>query len=51
MSETQTITDIRNIKNTIKEEIKKVEVANYQGQEFGNEGEYTYKGLLGGRCR
>ncbi|MBA5248751.1 MAG: hypothetical protein FE834_04345 [Gammaproteobacteria bacterium] len=48
MSEVQTITDIRTVKNQIKESIKTVSTSDYAEQKFGNEEEYTYKGLLGG---
>jgi len=48
MSEVQTITDIRTVKNQIKESIKTVNTSDYAEQKFGNEEEYTYKGLLGG---
>lgn len=48
MSEIQTITNIRDVKNKIKESIKTVDVSNYIEQKFGNEEEYTFKGLLGG---
>ncbi len=48
MSEIQTITNIRDVKNKIKESIKTVDVSNYTEQKFGNEEEYTFKGLLGG---
>jgi hypothetical protein len=43
MNEVQTITDIRTIKNAIKEGIKKVDTTNYQEEKFGKESEYTYK--------
>ncbi|CAC9513878.1 hypothetical protein [uncultured Gammaproteobacteria bacterium] len=48
MNEIQTITNIRDVKNKIKEGIKTINTADYAGQKFGNEQEYTYKGLLGG---
>ena len=48
MNEVQTITDIRTIKNAIKEGIKKVDTTNYQEKKFGNESEYTYEDLLEG---
>lgn len=48
MNEVQTITDIRTIKNAIKEGIKKVDTTNYQEEKFGNESEYTYEDLLEG---
>ncbi|SMN00798.1 hypothetical protein SPONL_1558 [uncultured Candidatus Thioglobus sp.] len=48
MSEVQTIIDIRNVKNKIKDSIKTVDTVDYAEQKFGNEDEYTYKGLLGG---
>ena len=48
MSEIQTITNIRDIKNKIKESIKTVDISNYAEQKFGNEEEYTYMDLLGG---
>lgn len=48
MSEIQTITNIRDAKNQIKESIKTVNISNYAEQKFGYEEEYTYKGLLGG---
>ncbi|CAC9519331.1 hypothetical protein [uncultured Gammaproteobacteria bacterium] len=48
MNEIQTITNIRDVKNKIKEGIKTINTADYAGQKFGNEQEYTYEGLLGG---
>jgi hypothetical protein len=48
MNEIQTITDIRDVKNKIKKGIKTINTADYAGQKFGNEQEYTYEGLLDG---
>lgn len=48
MSEIQTITNISDIKNQIKESIKTVDTSDYTEKKFGEEEEYTYKGLLGG---
>jgi hypothetical protein len=48
MSEIQTIIGINNVKNTIKNNIKTVDISNYTEQKFGNEEEYTYQGLLVG---
>lgn len=46
MSEIATITNIREHKDTIKEKIASIDVKQFEGQTFGNEGEYTYQELL-----
>ncbi|CAC9540939.1 hypothetical protein [uncultured Gammaproteobacteria bacterium] len=48
MNEIKTITDIRDVKNKIKKGIKTINTADYAGQKFGIEQEYTYEGLLDG---
>ncbi len=48
MNEIKTITDIRDVKNKIKKGIKAINTADYAGQKFGIEKEYTYEGLLDG---
>ena len=48
MNEIKTITDIRDVKNKIKKGIKAINTADYAGQKFGIEQEYTYEGLLDG---
>lgn len=44
----QSITDIKSTVESIKCEIKDVDINQHDGQFFGNENEYIYKGLLGG---
>ena len=46
--EINSITDIKNLRNEIKDLIKSVDFKIYQGQTFGSENEYTYKSLIGG---
>lgn len=46
--ELASVSQIREIKNAIKEEIAKIDKSKYSGEVFGQESEYTYKGLLGG---
>ena len=47
MNKMQTITDICDVKDKIKKGIKTINTADYAGQKFGDEQEYTYEGLLG----
>lgn len=42
------ITEIRELKNSIKEQIAKVDKTAYKDSFFGQESEYTFRGLLGG---
>lgn len=46
--ELTSITQIRELKNTLKEQIAKIDKSTHKDSLFGNESEYSYKGLLGG---
>jgi hypothetical protein len=46
--EISSITEIRELKNSIKEQIFAIDKSAYKDSSFGSESEYTYKGLLGG---
>jgi len=42
------ITTIRQLRDEIREEIKKLDLKTFKDQTFGSESEYTYKGLIAG---
>ncbi|PKH51401.1 hypothetical protein CXF68_12235 [Tenacibaculum sp. Bg11-29] len=46
--ELTSITEIRELKNSIKEQITKIDKSVYNDSFYGNEDEYSYRGLLGG---
>ncbi len=48
MVEIETIQQIKDLKNQIKQKIPEISTSTYDDQSFGVEDEYTYKGLLGG---
>lgn len=48
MSKYQSIINIRNARDKIREEIKSIDKKDFKDQTFGPENEYTYLGLIGG---
>jgi len=48
MPEIQTITDLRSLRDSVREQISEVDFSVYSDQRFGSEQEYDYKSLLGG---
>ncbi len=46
--EISSITEIRELKNSLKDLIASTDKSVYENRSFGNESEYTYRGLLGG---
>lgn len=48
MASYQTIEDIREQRDNIREKIKTLDLKEYKDQTFGSEDEYTYRGLIGG---
>lgn len=48
MANLETIRNIRDIRDKIRNEIRILDLKKYKDQTFGPEGEYTYRGMIGG---
>lgn len=48
MADYRTIENIRTKRDEIREKIKELDFKSYEGNTFGSENEYTYRGLIGG---
>jgi|SRR5690554_541923 len=48
MANLKTIRDIRNVRDKIRGQIKNLDLKKYKDQTFGPEGEYTFRGMIGG---